>query len=75
MTTCAYVFAAFLDATVGFRAQMSAPAAPVVAPHVVLVTIDGMGGDYLGEADRSLPDAEGKPIVGIFKSGREAKPN
>ena len=53
MKPYAYVFTAVLAATVGFRAQTSAPAATAAAaPHVVLVTIDGMRGDYIGEADR-----------------------
>jgi arylsulfatase A-like enzyme len=52
MKKCAYVFAALIAATVGFRAQAPAAGAAAQPAHVVLVTIDGMRGDYLGEADR-----------------------
>ncbi len=47
LPTC--LFAAwFIAFTVSFRAQP----APPTERHVILVTIDGMRGDYLGEADR-----------------------
>lgn len=52
-TKSASVFAALLLGTVAFHAQTRTPAAPPGPPrHVVLVTIDGMRGDYLGESDR-----------------------
>lgn len=46
--TIASVFAVFLLATVAFHAQNQ----PAGAPHVVLITIDGMRGDYLGNRDQ-----------------------
>jgi arylsulfatase A-like enzyme len=44
----ASVFAALVIAAVAFHAQP----APASATHVVLITIDGMRGDYLGSADQ-----------------------
>src|SRR5919108_777084 len=48
MQKLAYIFTAVLAAGVAFDAQAPVPR----VAHVVLVTIDGMRGDYLGDADR-----------------------
>jgi predicted AlkP superfamily pyrophosphatase or phosphodiesterase len=50
MRTPLSVFAAALGAAL-YAFAPSAPAQPAAPPHVVLVTIDGMRGDYLGNAD------------------------
>src|SRR4051794_12093519 len=65
----AYVFAALLAAGVTFHAQ-TAPSSS--RKYVVLVTIDGMRGDYLGEADRyrlNIPNLRRLMREGSF-SGR-----
>lgn len=49
MNKFACVLSALLAASVGFRAQTNPPGPQ---KYVVLVTIDGMRGDYLGDADR-----------------------
>lgn len=74
MKLSASVFTALLAAAVGFHSPRLRDAQPATTPppHVVLVTIDGMRGDYLSEADRyhlGLPNLRRLIRDGAF-SGR-----
>jgi predicted AlkP superfamily pyrophosphatase or phosphodiesterase len=73
MRRCLYIFAALVAFGVNFGAQAPpAPRAASPAAHVVLVTIDGMRGDYLADADRyrlNIPNLRRLMREGSF-SGR-----